>query len=44
LTTIARWLVALPGTTRNPTPGCNHASNGRLGLTTNRHLALISQT
>jgi gamma-glutamyltranspeptidase/glutathione hydrolase len=35
LTTIARWLVALPGTTRKPTPGCNHASNGRLGLTTN---------
>jgi hypothetical protein len=44
LATIARWLVALPGTTHNPTPGCNHASNGRLGLTTNRHSALTAFT
>jgi hypothetical protein len=37
LTTIARWLVVLPGATFNPTRGCNHASTGWLVLTTNKH-------
>src|SRR3978361_790822 len=40
LTTIARWLVALLDAPCNPTPGCNHASNGWLGLTTNKHLGV----
>jgi hypothetical protein len=37
LTTTARRLVALPDLTFNPIPGCNHARNGWLVPTANRH-------